>query len=502
MKRKLLDVSLLLICLFGTIGSSFFISGVSATTYVFDANSGGCVSTDGISCVGPIEYNPMVGFSFNCSYSGTITDVFMYLEPINNPNCTIGMKIEGITGSFGVNEAPNNTVLATSGPFVIVSGTSSSTIGLTTQIHFGFTGLSVNAGTKLCVLIYVISATNFDGTHYFRLGAKAGGYHGSMVGGDSGTWNVCSNGAYSPIFNIIGYGSGPAPASCVFSEGVGGHISYRTSYFGSGYPAGTYDLEVGSTIIVYSTPIPGYFCDYFDFNNGTILHANNVLADQNGNFYLPMTVTAAFNMTAYFTTSPLPSTNTTVAVMFDTQGPGSISWKDNYFGTSYGAGTYNINNNTAILITASPSNGYVFSYFTFSNVTDPTTQQLINNPLTFNVSSHNSYPGTQYYITAVFIPSSSTSTPTPSNGPIIDIPKIKTDGTSLLEMIIGAILVVAALLILMKAQSAWVIGLILFIAGFFLQIVVNANFLSLVMVASEVVLTLVFATKTQGKMTK
>ena len=95
-------------------------------------------------------------------------------------------------------------------------------------------------------------------------------------------------------------------------------------------------------------------------------------------------------------------------------------------------------------------------------------------------------------------------TPTPPSNPLggFDFASFQTDMTSLVVFTIAALLVFAGFLILMKASSAWVVGLIVLLAGFFLNILSESNLIGLVSFAIESIVFTIFLYSGHSKQEK
>jgi hypothetical protein len=333
-------------------------------------------------------------------------------------------------------------------------------------------------------------------------------YHSSGSGYDyrSGTgssWSTSSSKTVCvAVYSSSVYGGEEAgTVSCTFSQGTGGNIFYHDTDLVN-HGAGTYSLALNDLLVIYMVPSSGYYSGFFSFNNGTqkYLGDSGVGMDVNGYLYMIMSVTAAFNCTAYFSNTPLTPSNVTHTFVLDTLGMGDASWM--YYsgfggGTSYPSGiyqTYNIAENTTIQASTTVLSGYHLSYWDFNNGTfvydDGSGTILVK----IVADTH---------LTAIFVSNNGTTYPTATPTPGgFNLGQIKTDFTSLLEILIGIILTIAGIAILLRAKSAWVIGLILFVIGFFLQIIVNQSYLSLIVFTFESTIATTFLLTRSGSKNK
>jgi hypothetical protein len=95
-------------------------------------------------------------------------------------------------------------------------------------------------------------------------------------------------------------------------------------------------------------------------------------------------------------------------------------------------------------------------------------------------------------------------TPAPTASPgTINIPSfnwisLRLDLNSILEVIIGAILTILGVAVLMRAQGAWIIGLILLVAGFFMQEIAQPNLSGVLAFAVELIASAIFLYNSAG----
>lgn len=87
-----------------------------------------------------------------------------------------------------------------------------------------------------------------------------------------------------------------------------------------------------------------------------------------------------------------------------------------------------------------------------------------------------------------------TPTPTPTSTPFIDLTQLTLDATSILEILIGAVLVFGGIAILLSGK-AWFVGFILLIVGFAFNVIAETNIYGLCIFAIEVIISIVFTYK-------
>lgn len=262
----------------------------------------------------------------------------------------------------------------------------------------------------------------------------------------------------------------------VSSASVGGkmYIDFPgpVAWFPMGYPAGTWNLTKtvnGATQNHTFSAIPsvGYRFVNFTANDSGVVQSTS----QNPiNFGFTVD---AFNITAYF--EPIGGS---VIYLNLTASAGGIAFYD--FG---GAGVasdftnYWVEAGAVHTFTATPNSGYYFTYWdvTFGNASGI----MDTNPIALTLDYNSS-------LTAHFavIPVTPSPTPIPNGG--VDWISFRADMNSVLEMVIGAIVVFFGVILLMRAPGAWVIGVILLVAGFFLQEVANPNLTGIIAFFLEV----------------
>jgi plastocyanin len=139
--------------------------------------------------------------------------------------------------------------------------------------------------------------------------------------------------------------------------------------------------------------------------------------------------------------------------------------------------------------------GYDFGYFLIGGVNEG--QGLFYSSI--NAYTYVFYATTNETVYAYYTVATGTPTPTPSGSatptpsPLsFNLASFRDDLTSILLLVIGALLTFGGVLIFTKASSAWLIGTILILAGFFTLIVGEPNLYGLVAWALSIVIFGVF----------
>ncbi|MGA2682061.1 MAG: hypothetical protein ABSF44_09715 [Candidatus Bathyarchaeia archaeon] len=134
-----------------------------------------------------------------------------------------------------------------------------------------------------------------------------------------------------------------------------------------------------------------------------------------------------------------------------------------------------------------PFDVYIYSQVFFYNTNTTLTEYYSPFVLTNVTSSLVVYT----YFTGQIIGPTPTPSPTPS-GLTFNPTGFKSDFTAIIEMIVGMLLTAAGVLVLTKASSAWVVGVIVLLAGFFTLIVSEPNLFGLASFALSVTIFGVF----------
>jgi hypothetical protein len=254
------------------------------------------------------------------------------------------------------------------------------------------------------------------------------------------------------------------------------------SWYPMGYPAGIWNLTktVNGAVANHTfQAVPNVGYRFLDFN-ATSDGINYVSTTQNPvNFGF---IVDALNITADFEPigGPIVYLNLTVAggyggiAFYDFGGAGVASDFTNYWVAAGAVHTF----------TARANTGFYFTGWDIinGNVSGIMTQ----NPIALTIDQNTS-------IVANFAVIPVTPSPTASVGPGgVNWISFRTDLNSILEMAIGAVVTFLAMLIFMRAPSAWVAGVILLVIGFFIQEIANANLTGILAFFLEIMLYAVF----------
>jgi hypothetical protein len=280
----------------------------------------------------------------------------------------------------------------------------------------------------------------------------------------------------------------PGYYNVTFVVGSGGAVSWvdETSPYHDGYiSTGNFTMAfpVGDEIRVDALPNLGYILTKFN------LTAANVTTSSFENPYR-FTIANDLTINALFSVAAI-----TYKITIVTTAGGSVQWTDEtspYHDGSVATGsvTASFPDSDTISFAATPASGYVFQQFT---ITDPSGVALLNptdNPYVLVANAN-------YTVTAYFV-AAPTSTTVPGFSLIPDWIRLRLDITSVLEMVIGAIITVLGMVVLMRASGAWIVGLILLVVGFFFQEIAQPNLAGLTAFALELLFSAIFLYNASG----
>ena len=232
-----------------------------------------------------------------------------------------------------------------------------------------------------------------------------------------------------------------------------------------GYPEGTWTFDVGTNHTFSAVPDAGYVFVNFTATDGNTTQVTTLNP-------INFAVVTSFTITAYFEPMGVPIVY--IALNANLHGTafldyGGIGWAAPFI-YPFAAGAQHS-------FTAQADPGYFFTNFTVTY--GATTTTLYVSPIVWTVSNNIS-------VTANFaaIPPPVTPIPTATPGGF-SLLTFELGMTQVLEMVIGAIVVFVGILILMKASGAWLVGLILLVAGFFIQEVAEPTLTGIVAFSLE-----------------
>jgi hypothetical protein len=230
-------------------------------------------------------------------------------------------------------------------------------------------------------------------------------------------------------------------------------------WYPMGYPAGNHSVLDNSNHTFSAVADPGFVFQNFTITDGSTTMTWNATSSVN------IVVITAFNITAYFLPIGGPLVYITTV---DTVG-GALFLDYGEAGTP--AATVVMPAGVVHSFSAFPQTGYVFRNFTVT--IGGITSTYFTNPFLMTVNDNVTV--TAYYSLEAVTPS-----PTATPNPGMDWGTFRTDMTAIIEIIIGSILTFLGILILMRAPGAWLVGVILIVAGFFTQYVANTNMVGIV----------------------
>jgi hypothetical protein len=195
------------------------------------------------------------------------------------------------------------------------------------------------------------------------------------------------------------------------------------------------------------------------------------------------------------------NTGVNYTVNINKVGQGGITLYVNGFMQNYNYTTNSISvpSGTNLTFSAVPYFGgtppaYAFQNYTFQNSTSTLT--YFTPILTLSNTSYD------YAITAYFTGGSGYLFPTPSPGTTppfgFTFGVLTGDIYTILEMIVGCFLTFGGVLIFMKAARAWIVGMVLLIAGFFIQIIAYPNLFAVLAFSAESIFSVVFLYQSGG----
>lgn len=267
-----------------------------------------------------------------------------------------------------------------------------------------------------------------------------------------------------------------ATDTLVLLESAGGHIYMDfpsvIMFYPLGLPAGTWNVTSGTNHTFSAVPETGYTFVNFTVTDGATTQSTTLNP-------INFQVDTSFNITAYFEVIGGPIVNITF-----TADAGGIGFYD-YGGIGLPTPVYTWSAaGVTHTFTASASPGYYFTNFTTNyNGVDGI---LLSNPIVLQ-------PIYNFTIVAHFAPiPEATPTPSPTPSPGFDELTFRTDLTSILEMIIGALATFGGIVVLMRAPHAWILGIIFLVVGFFIQEIANPSLTGILAFFLEVIVYAVF----------
>jgi hypothetical protein len=413
------------------------------------------------------------------------------------------------------------------------------TLSIIVLLACSFLGaLSLVSATTYTITV----ASTAGGSIYFRVNG-AGPQYGpgtySYASGTPITFHMVASDGYS--FTYFAY-SGPSSGTTTGNAGIGvldttvlssftltaTYVATTTQYnvdfetvgsgsiqaswgLGTGSVSGTYSLNGGSVLSALAVPDFGY-----QFVNWTV----SGFTDPSVVNPFGTTVSNDFTITAFFTANYTSNnvfwiqtdqyvsagTQTYSSALgghltfdYDADSSGLTSY-------TYNSGTYQVSTLSTLTFHAYATAGYQFDHWAFvyglvSGATmNDTWTKLYLNPQVITPASNST-------MIAVFVPiptytpegngSGGSSSAFGFNWPAFDF-----SATVVIEMIIGGAMVFGGVLIFMRASKAWVVGTLLIMAGFFLQIIVQPNIYAVIAFGIEILIFVIGLYSTSGPKNK
>jgi hypothetical protein len=243
------------------------------------------------------------------------------------------------------------------------------------------------------------------------------------------------------------------------------------------FTTSTVTLTAGTQVRVYSNPPPGYAFANYTVSGGTQDGTTSVDP-------LDLTVASNFTVTESF---HLDSANQVQFNLSSTTG--GFAYYVDYTGTTLiSPFHYWEPIDTNINLNAQLDPGYSFDHWEITTSSGTEYSTVLPLPLTLSQD---------YSIKAVFT-NQGLGGPSPTPGGF-SISTLRTDLTTVFEMVIAAIFVIISILLLMKVPGAWMPAIILLIIGFVLSMISQPNLYGLVAFALEIILSAVFGFSGTGQ---
>lgn len=270
------------------------------------------------------------------------------------------------------------------------------------------------------------------------------------------------------------------------------NINYNGLIYNSGSSPLT--VEQGAQLTATAHPILGYKFQYFLLNETDYVTSSQIELTINGDSSIHAFYTVDFegqnDAIQSFGLFYGALTSTDGDFYSGSGGNASFLYNSGGYGISitgpYGAGTYYLYTNSILTLTAYPEAGYNFKYWIVDSGTDHYSfryEQELKYTLTSNVT-----------FTAVFSNLSGGTDFTSLNWA-----ELQTSTQALILLVVGCLMSFGALAIFIKSPGAWIVGIILFVAGLAAIMLAQPSIIGLICWAFTVIVSAVFLFVGQGK---